>query len=224
MSKKILIVDDELKMRILIRDFLRREGFETIECSNGEDALNLFLDDKSIDLIILDIMMPKMNGWEVCEKIRKYSNTIPILMLTAKSENEDIVKGFQLGSDDYLVKPFHMPILLERIKALLRRSQPENNLILGDMFIDLLGRVVKINENIIELSVKEYELLLFLIENKGIALTREDIIQKVWNYDFLGDGRTIDTHIKTLRNKLGDCGNYIKTVWGIGYRFEIGDK
>ena len=136
MSKKILIVDDELKMRILIRDFLRREGFETIECSNGEDALNLFLDDKSIDLIILDIMMPKMNGWEVCEKIRKYSNTIPILMLTAKSENEDIVKGFQLGSDDYLVKPFHMPILLERIKALLRRSQPENNLILGDMFID----------------------------------------------------------------------------------------
>lgn len=224
MSKKILIVDDELKMRILIRDFLRREGFETIECSNGEDALNLFLNDKDINLIILDIMMPKMNGWEVCEKIRKYSNIIPILMLTAKSENEDIIKGFQLGSDDYLVKPFHMPILLERVKALLRRSQPENNLILGNMFIDLLGRIVKVNENTIELSVKEYELLLFLIENKGIALTREDIIQKVWNYDFLGDGRTIDTHIKTLRNKLGDCGNYIKTVWGIGYRFEIGDE
>lgn len=224
MAKTILIVDDELKMRILIRDFLRREGFETIECSNGEDALNLFLDNKNIDLIILDIMMPKMNGWEVCEKIRKYSNTIPILMLTAKSENEDIVKGFQLGSDDYLVKPFHMPILLERIKALLRRSQPENNLILGDMFIDLLGRIVKVNENTIDLSIKEYELLLFLIENKGIALTREDIIQKVWNYDFLGDGRTIDTHIKTLRNKLGDCGKYIKTIWGIGYKFEIGDE
>ena len=224
MAKTILIVDDELKMRILIRDFLRREGFETIECSNGEDALNLFLDNKNIDLIILDIMMPKMNGWEVCEKIRKYSNTIPILMLTAKSENEDIIKGFQLGSDDYLVKPFHMPILLERVKALLRRSQPENNLILGDMFIDLLGRIVKVNENTIDLSIKEYELLLFLIENKGIALTREDIIQKVWNYDFLGDGRTIDTHIKTLRNKLGDCGKYIKTIWGIGYKFEIGDE
>lgn len=224
MAKTILIVDDELKMRILIRDFLRRESFETIECSNGEDALNLFLNNKNIDLIILDIMMPKMNGWEVCEKIRKYSNTIPILMLTAKSQNEDIIKGFQLGSDDYLVKPFHMPILLERVKALLRRSQPENNLILGNMFIDLLGRIVKIDEKNIELSVKEYELLLFLIENKGIALTREDIIQKVWNYDFLGDGRTIDTHIKTLRNKLGDCGNYIKTVWGIGYKFEIGDE
>lgn len=224
MAKTILIVDDELKMRILIRDFLRREGFETIECSNGEDALNLFLDNKNIDLIILDIMMPKMNGWEVCEKIRKYSNTIPILMLTAKSENEDIIKGFQLGSDDYLVKPFHMPILLERVKALLRRSQPENNLILGNMFIDLLGRIVKVNENTIDLSIKEYELLLFLIENKGIALTREDIIQKVWNYDFLGDGRTIDTHIKTLRNKLGDCGKYIKTIWGIGYKFEIGDE
>lgn len=220
-KKKILIVDDELKMRILIRDFLRKEGFETIEASNGNDALNLFLEDKEIDLIILDVMMPQMDGWEVCKKIRNYSNSIPILMLTAKSTNEDIIKGFQLGSDDYLTKPFHIQILIERVKALLRRTKNEDNLIFGNLFINVLGRTVKVNDEIIDLSVKEYDLLLYLIENKDIALTRDDIIQKVWNYDFLGDGRTIDTHIKTLRNKLGECGDYIKTVWGIGYKFEV---
>ena len=220
-KKKILIVDDELKMRILIRDFLRKEGFETLEASNGNDALNLFLEDKEIDLIILDVMMPQMDGWEVCKKIRNYSNSIPILMLTAKSTNEDIIKGFQLGSDDYLTKPFHIQILIERVKALLRRTKNEDNLIFGNLFINVLGRTVKVNNEIIDLSVKEYDLLLYLVENKDIALTRDDIIQKVWNYDFLGDGRTIDTHIKTLRNKLGECGDYIKTVWGIGYKFEV---
>lgn len=220
-KKKILIVDDELKMRILIRDFLRKEGFETIEASNGNDALNLFLEDKEIDLIILDVMMPQMDGWEVCKKIRNYSNSIPILMLTAKSTNEDIIKGFQLGSDDYLTKPFHIQILIERVKALLKRTKNEDNLIFGNLFINVLGRTVKVNNEIIDLSVKEYDLLLYLVENKDIALTRDDIIQKVWNYDFLGDGRTIDTHIKTLRNKLGECGDYIKTVWGIGYKFEV---
>lgn len=220
-KKKILIVDDELKMRILIRDFLRKEGFETIEASNGVDALNLFLDDKDIDLIILDVMMPQMDGWEVCKKIRTYSQTIPILMLTAKGTNEDIIKGFQLGSDDYLTKPFHILILIERVKALLRRTKNKENLIYGDLFINVLGRTVKVNDKVIDLSVKEYELLLYLVENKDIALTRDDIIQKVWNYDFLGDGRTIDTHIKTLRNKLGGCGDYIKTVWGVGYKFEV---
>lgn len=220
-KKKILIVDDELKMRILIRDFLRKEGFETIEASNGVDALNLFLDDKDIDLIILDVMMPQMDGWEVCKKIRTYSQTIPILMLTAKGTNEDIIKGFQLGSDDYLTKPFHILILIERVKALLRRTKNKENLIYGDLFINVLGRTVKVNGKVIDLSVKEYELLLYLVENKDIALTRDDIIQKVWNYDFLGDGRTIDTHIKTLRNKLGECGDYIKTVWGVGYKFEV---
>lgn len=220
-KKKILIVDDELKMRILIRDFLRKEGFETIEASNGVDALNLFLDDKDIDLIILDVMMPQMDGWEVCKKIRTYSQTIPILMLTAKDTNEDIIKGFQLGSDDYLTKPFHILILIERVKALLRRTKNKENLIYGDLFINVLGRTVKVNDKVIDLSVKEYELLLYLVENKDIALTRDDIIQKVWNYDFLGDGRTIDTHIKTLRNKLGECGDYIKTVWGVGYKFEV---
>lgn len=220
-KKKILIVDDELKMRILIRDFLRKEGFETIEASNGVDALNLFLDDKDIDLIILDVMMPQMDGWEVCKKIRTYSQTIPILMLTAKGTNEDIIKGFQLGSDDYLTKPFHILILIERVKALLRRTKNKENLIYGDLFINVLGRTVKVNDKVIDLSVKEYELLLYLVENKDIALTRDDIIQKVWNYDFLGDGRTIDTHIKTLRNKLGECGDYIKTVWGVGYKFEV---
>ena len=220
-KKKILIIDDELKMRILIRDFLRKEGFETIEASNGNDALNLFLEDKEIDLIILDVMMPQMNGWDVCKKIRNYSNSIPILMLTAKSTNEDIIKGFKLGSDDYLTKPFHIQILIERVKALLRRTKNEDNLIFGNLFINVLGRTVKVNNEIIDLSVKEYDLLLYLVENKDIALTRDDIIQKVWNYDFLGDGRTIDTHIKTLRNKLGECGDYIKTVWGIGYKFEV---
>lgn len=220
-KKKILIVDDELKMRILIRDFLRKEGFETIEASNGVDALNLFLEDKNIDLIILDVMMPQMDGWEVCKKIRTYSQTIPILMLTAKGTNEDIIKGFQLGSDDYLTKPFHILILIERVKALLRRTKNKENLIYGDLFINVLGRTVKVNDKVIDLSVKEYELLLYLVENKDIALTRDDIIQKVWNYDFLGDGRTIDTHIKTLRNKLGECGDYIKTVWGVGYKFEV---
>ena len=208
-------------MRILIRDFLRKEGFETIEASNGVDALNLFLDDKDIDLIILDVMMPEMDGWEVCKKIRTYSQTIPILMLTAKDTNEDIIKGFQLGSDDYLTKPFHILILIERVKALLRRTKNKENLIYGDLFINVLGRTVKVNGKVIDLSVKEYELLLYLVENKDIALTRDDIIQKVWNYDFLGDGRTIDTHIKTLRNKLGECGDYIKTVWGVGYKFEV---
>lgn len=221
MQKKILIVDDELKMRILIKDFLRKEGFLTVEASNGENAVNIFLEDKSIDLIILDVMMPKLNGWETCEKIRQYSSNIPILMLTAKSENEDIIKGFKLGTDDYLTKPFHMPILIERVKALLRRTQCEDSINYGDLYINFLGRTVKVKDEIIDLSIKEYELLIYLIEHKDIALTRDEIIQKVWNYDFLGDGRTIDTHIKTLRNKLGFCGNYIKTVWGIGYKFEL---
>ena len=221
MNKKILIVDDELKMRILIKDFLKRANYDTIEASNGEDAINLFIEDKSIDLIILDVMMPKLDGWETCKKIRQYSNNIPILMLTAKSENEDVIRGFQTGADDYLTKPFHMPILLERIKALLKRTQNEEVLVFNNLYINLLGRVVKVNDKVIDLSVKEYDLLLYLIENKDVALTRDDIIQKVWNYDFLGDGRTIDTHIKTLRNKLGSCGEFIKTVWGIGYKFEV---
>lgn len=221
MNKKILIVDDELKMRILIKDFLKRANYDTIEASNGEDAINLFIEDKSIDLIILDVMMPKLDGWETCKKIRQYSNNIPILMLTAKSENEDVIRGFQTGADDYLTKPFHMPILLERIKALLKRTQNEEVLVFNNLYINLLGRVVKVNDKVIDLSIKEYDLLLYLIENKDVALTRDDIIQKVWNYDFLGDGRTIDTHIKTLRNKLGSCGEFIKTVWGIGYKFEV---
>lgn len=220
MSKKILIVDDELKMRILIRDFLRREGFETIDVSNGEQAIESFLNNKDIDLIILDVMMPIMNGWETLSEIRTYSDTIPILMLTAKSENDDVIKGFQLGSDDYLTKPFHMPILIERVKALLRRTQQKDEVFIGDLYIDFLGRVVKVNDKIIDLSGKEYELLLFLYDHKNVSITREEIMKKVWNYDFIGDGRTIDTHIKTLRNKLGKCGDYIKTVWGVGYKFD----
>lgn len=220
MNKKILIVDDELKMRILIRDFLRREGFETIDVSNGEKAIEIFLDNKDISLIILDVMMPVLDGWETLKEIRVYSDSIPVLMLTAKSENEDVIKGFKLGSDDYLTKPFHMPILIERVKALLRRTSIKEEIFIHDLYIDLLGRVVKINNNIVELSGKEYELLLFLYEHKNICVSREEIMRKVWNYDFVGDGRTIDTHIKTLRSKLGEYGDYIKTIWGVGYKFE----
>ena len=220
MTKKILVADDELKMRILIRDFLKKEGFEVITVSNGLDAVSTFLNDKDIVLVILDVMMPEMDGWNTLSKIREYSDTIPVLMLTAKSENEDIIKGFQLGTDDYLTKPFHMQILIERIKALLRRNKIEEYISFKNLNINTASRIVKINEKEIDLSVKEYELLLYLIENKEIALSREDIIKKVWNYDFVGDGRTIDTHIKTLRNKLGEYGDYIKTVWGVGYKFE----
>ncbi len=219
-SKKILIVDDEFKMRILIRDFLRREGFDTIDVSNGEQAIETFLSNKDICLIILDVMMPIMNGWETLKEIRNYSDSIPVLMLTAKSENEDVIKGFQLGSDDYLTKPFHMPILIERVKALLRRTKQKEEIVLDNLYIDLLGRVVKVHNKVVDLSVKEYELLLFLYEHKNISISREEIMRKVWNYDFLGDGRTIDTHIKTLRSKLGEGGEYIKTVWGVGYKFE----
>lgn len=224
MAKKILVADDEMKMRFLICDFLRMEGFQTIEAEDGEEALNIFLNDKDIDLLILDIMMPKMNGWEVCKKVREYSETIPILMLTAKDTNEDIIKGFKLGTDDYLTKPFHLPILVERIKALLRRTHQKETYAFGGMVIDTLAHTVSVNKEVVELSSKEYELLLYLVENKNVALTRDDIIKKVWNYDFLGDGRTIDTHIKTLRNKIGDCGDYIKTVWGVGYRFECPEE
>jgi DNA-binding response OmpR family regulator len=224
MAKKILVADDEMKMRFLICDFLRMEGFQTIEAEDGEEALNIFLNDKDIDLLILDIMMPKMNGWEVCKKVREYSETIPILMLTAKDTNEDIIKGFKLGTDDYLTKPFHLPILVERIKALLRRTHQKETYTFGGMVIDTLAHTVSVNKEAVELSSKEYELLLYLVENKNVALTRDDIIKKVWNYDFLGDGRTIDTHIKTLRSKIGDCGDYIKTVWGVGYRFECPEE
>lgn len=220
MTKKILVVDDELKMRILIRDFLRREGFETMDVSNGEQAIEVFLNNKDISLIILDVMMPVMNGWETLQEVRTYSDSVPVLMLTAKSENEDVIKGFQLGSDDYLTKPFHMPILIERVKALLRRTSTKEEIILEHLYIDLLGRVVKVDNNVIDLSAKEYELLLFLYEHKNMSISREEIMKKVWNYDFLGDGRTIDTHIKTLRSKLGEGGEYIKTVRGVGYKFE----
>lgn len=220
MSKKILVVDDEFKMRILIRDFLRREGFEVIDVSNGQQAIETFLNDKEINLIILDVMMPVMNGWETLSEIRTYSDSVSVLMLTAKSENEDIIKGFQLGSDDYLTKPFHMPILIERVKALLRRTKQKEEVFLGNLYINLLGRVVKVNDKVIDLSGKEYELLLFLYEHQNVSISREEILKKVWNYEFIGDGRTIDTHIKTLRSKLGECGEYIKTVWGVGYKFE----
>ena len=221
MNNKILIVDDEYKMRFIIRDFLKREGFECIEASDGEEAIQCFLENKDIDLVLLDIMMPKLDGWETCQKLRQYSDDIPILMLTAKSENEDIVKGLRLGADDYVSKPFHMPILIERIKALLRRTQKQTEIQIHNLYINLTGHIVKVDGEVIDLSTKEYELLVYLLNHKNIALEREELIQKVWNYEYVGDGRTVDTHIKTLRNKLGSAGDMIKTVWGFGYKLEV---
>ena len=221
--KKILIVDDELKMRFLLKDCLKREGYEVLDATNGEEAIDKFLENKDVSLIVLDVMMPKLNGYEVCKKIREYSD-VPILMLTAKSENEDIIKGFQLGSDDYLTKPFHLQIFIERVKALLRRTISEDEIVLDKLKIKNLSREVYYDNKLIELSNKEFELLSYFIKNKNIVLNREDLFKKIWNYDYIGDCRTLDTHIKTLRNKLPEVEPYIKTIRGIGYKFEYNEN
>ena len=206
-------------MRFLLKDCLKREGYEVLDATNGEEAIDKFLENKDVSLIVLDVMMPKLNGYEVCKKIREYSD-VPILMLTAKSENEDIIKGFQLGSDDYLTKPFHLQIFIERVKALLRRTISEDEIVLDKLKIKNLSREVYYDNKLIELSNKEFELLSYFIKNKNIVLNREDLFKKIWNYDYIGDCRTLDTHIKTLRNKLPEVEPYIKTIRGIGYKFE----
>lgn len=220
---KILVVDDESRMRKLVRDFLEREGFRVIEASDGAEAMERFYEDKDIALLILDVMMPHMDGWQVCREVRQ-SSRIPIIMLTARSEERDELQGFELGVDEYISKPFSPKILVARVTALLRRANALDAgqiVHAGGISIDKAAHQVKIDDKEIELSYKEFELLSYFIENQGIALSREKILNNVWNYDYFGDARTIDTHVKKLRSKLGEKGNYIRTIWGMGYKFEV---
>lgn len=219
---KILVVDDEARMRKLVKDFLSVKGFTVLEASNGEEAVDLFFEQKDIALIILDVMMPKMDGWETCRTIRKYSQ-VPIIMLTARSEERDELQGFNLGVDEYISKPFSPKILVARVEAILRRSNAvSSDLIeIGGIRIDKAAHQVTIDGQNIDLSYKEFELLTYFVENQGIALSREKILNNVWNYDYFGDARTIDTHVKKLRSKMGEKGDYIRTIWGMGYKFEV---
>lgn len=222
---KVLVVDDEERMRKLISDFLKIKGYETVEAGDGEEAIDVFFADKEIALIILDVMMPKMDGWEVLKTVREHSK-VPVIMLTARTEETDELKGFEYGADEYISKPFSPKILVARVEAILRRSGVNQDEVVrvGGIEVDKSAHSVKIDGKEIELSFKEYELLLYFIENKGIALSREKILNNVWNYDYFGDARTIDTHVKKLRAKMGTKGDYIKTVWGMGYKFEVEEK
>lgn len=224
MSKlKILVVDDESRMRKLVKDFLVKQNYEVLEAGDGSEALDLFFADQDIALIILDVMMPKMDGWQVCREVRNYSK-VPIIMLTARTDERDELQGFQLGVDEYIAKPFSPKILVARVEAILRRTNQMTEgevLSYGGILIDQAAHVVTIDGKPIDLSFKEFELLTYFVENKGIALSREKILNSVWNYDYFGDARTIDTHVKKLRSKLGEKGDLIKTVWGMGYKLEI---
>lgn len=219
---KILVVDDESRMRKLVKDFLTVKGFIVLEAEDGEEALKVFDANKDIKLILLDVMMPKLNGFETLEVIRQYSK-VPVMMLTARSEERDELEGYKLGVDEYITKPFSPKILVARVEAVLRRTmgESEEKLVAGAIEIDKVARSVFIDKKPVDLSFKEYELLTYFIENKGIALSREKILNSVWNYDYFGDARTIDTHVKKLRAKMGERGDYIKTIWGMGYKFEI---
>jgi len=219
---KILVVDDESRMRKLVRDFLVKKGYEVLEAENGEQAVDIFFQDKNIAMVLLDVMMPKMDGWQVCREIRQYSKT-PIIMLTAKSDEKDELLGFELGVDEYISKPFSPKILVARVEAILRRSKAIGNecMEVGGIILDKAAHEVRIDGEVISLSFKEFELLTYFITNPGIALSRERILNNVWNYDYFGDARTIDTHVKKLRSKLGKKGEYIKTIWGMGYKFEV---
>lgn len=219
---KILVVDDESRMRKLVKDFLSRNNYDVLEAENGEQAVDLFFEVKEIALLILDVMMPKMDGWQVCREIRKYSK-VPIIMLTAKSDEKDELLGFELGVDEYISKPFSPKILVARVEAILRRTgqTEEESLSIGGIIVDKAAHQVTIDGKAVELSVKEFELLTYFIMNRGVALSREKILNNVWNYDYFGDARTIDTHVKKLRSKMGEKGEYIKTIWGMGYKFEV---
>ncbi len=219
---KILVVDDESRMRKLISDFLIKNNYDVKEAEDGEQAVDMFCADKDIDLIILDVMMPKMDGWQVCREIRKIS-AVPIVMLTARSDEQDELKGFELGVDEYISKPFSPKILMARVDAVFRRTgaTEEEIIDIGGIVVNKAAHTVTIDNELIEVSHKEFELLTYFMENKGIALSREKILNNVWNYDYFGDARTIDTHVKKLRSKMGDRGDYIRTVWGMGYKFEV---
>lgn len=222
MNNKILVVDDESRIRKIIRDFLVREGYVVCEAEDGEAALDIFCSNNDIDLIIMDVMMPKMDGWQLCKEVRKLSK-VPILMLTAKSEEQDELKGFELGVDEYISKPFSPKILTARVNALLRRTTGDSEEILdiAGITVNKIAHTVTIDGKEIDLSFKEFELLTYFVTNQGVALSRERILNNVWNYDYFGDARTIDTHVKKLRSKLGKKGEYIKTIWGMGYKFEV---
>ena len=226
-KNKILVADDESRMRKLIKDYLVREDYEVIEAENGEQALDMFYMDSEIALIILDVMMPKVDGFAVLKEIRETSS-IPVLMLTAKGEENDVLNGFELGADEYINKPFSPKILMARVNAVLRRSTDDSIgkkvVEAGGIQLDVDAHVATNDGNPVELSVKEFELLYYFITNEGIALSREKILNHVWDYDYFGDARTIDTHVKKLRSKLDDKGNYIKTIWGMGYKFEVDAK
>ena len=222
-SLKILVVDDESRMRKLVKDFLTKKGFTVIEAGDGEEAVDKFFEVKDIALIILDVMMPKMDGWQVCREIRQYSK-VPIIMLTAKSDEKDELQGFDLGVDEYITKPFSPKILVARVEAILRRSNvlaADDTMEAGGIELNKAAHEVLIDGKSVELSYKEFELLAYFMSNQGVALSRERILNNVWNYDYFGDARTIDTHVKKLRSKLGAKGEYIKTIWGMGYKFEV---
>ena len=219
---KILVGDEEERMRTLVRDFLARRGFSVLEASDGMEAVDICFEQKDIALIIMDVMMPRMDGWDAVREIRKYS-TVPIIMLTAKSDESDELTGFELGVDEYIRKPFSPKVLVARVEAILRRSVDpgkQDVLEVGGITVDKSAHEVFVDGERIELSYKEFELLVYFIENKGVALSREKILSSVWNYDYFGDARTIDTHVKKLRSKLLDKGDMIRTVWGVGYKFE----
>ncbi len=220
-SAKVLVVDDEERMRSLIRDFLQREKYLVLEAADGEQALKLFFDTKDISLVLLDVMMPRLDGWQVLEEIRRYSR-VPVIMLTALGEDRDEIRGFELGVDEYVTKPFSPRVLMARIAAILRRQQEDDTapLVNGGLKLDRAARQLYADGEAVELSLKEYELMQYFMENPGVALSREAILNHVWNYNYYGDARTIDTHVKKLRSKLGSSGERIKTIWGVGYKLE----
>ena len=222
---KILVVDDESRMRKLVRDFLTKSNYEVIEAEDGARAVDIFFEQNDIALIILDVMMPSMDGWQVCREIREYSK-VPIIMLTAKSDEQDELQGFGLGVDEYISKPFSPKILVARVEAILRRTSQANAdevMEAGGILINKAAHSVAVDGKPVDLSYKEFELLTYFMENKGIALSREKILNSVWNYDYFGDARTIDTHVKKLRSKMGEKGELIKTIWGMGYKFEVNE-
>lgn len=219
---KILVVDDEARMRKLVKDFLMIKGYRVIEAEDGDQAVNIFFEEKDISLVLLDVMMPKMDGWEVCKTIRRYSQ-VPIVMLTARSDERDELLGFELGVDEYITKPFSPKILVARIEAILRRKSAATGEVLeiAGIRVDKDAHEVLLDGQLLDLSNKEFELLSYFMQNQGMALSREKILNNVWNYDYFGDARTIDTHVKKLRSKLGSKGDMIRTVWGMGYKFEV---
>ena len=222
---KILVVDDESRMRKLVKDFLVKQNYEVMEAGDGSEALDIFFENQDIALIILDVMMPRMDGWQVCREVRNYSK-VPIIMLTARTDERDELQGFQLGVDEYIAKPFSPKILVARVEAILRRtSQASADEVIeaGGILINKAAHSVLVDGHPVDLSYKEFELLTYFVENKGIALSREKILNSVWNYDYFGDARTIDTHVKKLRSKMGEKGELIRTIWGMGYKFEVNE-